>query len=601
MPIILIVWILPIEHLPPILQTTVFPMPSIDNNFSVPPFPSFPSVTRFLDIGSVSDTLQRLGRSITAREAIALVIGPPGVGKSLIALTIAARFAQSHDVVVLNDTSIEDRSALLRHLLHHLGVDNVAGPANDLHLALVDRVSQTTNDKDGLLLVVDEAQSLDPDVLEAIRMVTNIMKDGIRVVSAVICGGVKLDETLTSSAMEAFNQRVATRCYLHPMSLDETRYYIHGIIGQCGADPATTITDDAISAVHHGCNGVPRLVNQLMTQAIDVAAERDQVLICEAVVDAAWAVLQQLPSPMVEEPKIAGSSAASVDDTAVEFGELSDLSSTAASIERSTHPIASQPEMMEADDVTFGALDSKNSHDEELALAPEITIESPSAAWVDDEELTIAEEPVAAGTPEPEAHKAPAAASLFGQFDDEEELAVGMPTHRPAAVSTPSPINEAPGNRAEASGNRATSLETSLHQEIVGMTSHDTTIEIGADHDHYVLPAAMESLSCSHEQTFEFLEETPVAETEDRPSLRFVNVESEPSAQPSHEEAVDDDITLSTEHSQDDRDLLVIEDDLEFEAEEAGISEASYAEVPEEGRPVTVDFQAMLSRMRTGT
>ncbi|MDA8746106.1 AAA family ATPase, partial [Rubripirellula amarantea] len=345
-------------------------MQSIDNNLSVPPFPPFPSVTRFVDIGSVADTLERLGRSITAREAIALVIGPPGVGKSLIALTVAARFMQSHDVVVLNDTSIDDRTALLRHLLHHLGIDHVAGPANDLHLALVDRICKSPSKKEGLLIVVDEAQSLDPDVLEAIRMVTNIMKDGIRVVSAVICGGVKLDETLTSASMEAFNQRVATRCYLHPMSLDETRSYIHSIIGQCGADPGTTITEDAISAIHHGCNGVPRLINQLMTQAIDVAAESDQVIISEAIVDSAWAILQQLPSPMVDEPKIAGASSRNSGDCAIEFGELSDLSSTSSAIAKASEPMAVEPEMLESDDLP--------------SLRPEISIETPSASWVDD-------------------------------------------------------------------------------------------------------------------------------------------------------------------------------------------------------------------------
>ena len=76
-------------------------------------------------------------------------------------------------------------------------------------------------------------------------------------------------------------------------------------------------SDEAIAAAHHACSGVPRLLNQLLTQAIDCAEEADQSLIDERVIDVAWAQLQQLPSPMVDEPKI------QIESTAVEFGEHS--------------------------------------------------------------------------------------------------------------------------------------------------------------------------------------------------------------------------------------------------------------------------------------
>ncbi len=171
---------------------------------------------------------------------------------------------------------LTDREAFQRHLLHHLGADFNSIAEGDLQLALIDRVCSDEAPEGGLLIVVDEAQSLPTEVLEAIRMATNIMRNGEPRVLAVLCGGVKLDETLVDSSMEAFTQRVATRCYLHPMNGEETRRYVTETIRTCGSDPDQTITDEAIAAVHHACSGVPRLMNQMLTQAIDCAEEADQ-------------------------------------------------------------------------------------------------------------------------------------------------------------------------------------------------------------------------------------------------------------------------------------------------------------------------------------
>ena len=275
-----------------------------------------------MPLGSVAEAIDRICRSIKSSDGISLLVGPPGTGKSLICRILADQFASSHDVVVLGDTSIEDKSAFYRHLLHHLGVDLGTIPQGDLHLALIDAVYDKDSADGGLLIIVDEAQALSPDVLEAIRMATNIMRDDQPRVTAVVCGGVKLDDTLTAPSLEPFTQRVSTRCYLHPMNAGETKEYIRRAqFADAIRNPDEIITDEALGAVHHACSGVPRLINQIMTEAIDCAADHDQDHICEQVIDLAWAQLQQLPSPMVEEPKIAGCVAP------VEFGALSDLDS----------------------------------------------------------------------------------------------------------------------------------------------------------------------------------------------------------------------------------------------------------------------------------
>ncbi|QDT11341.1 ExeA family protein [Planctomycetes bacterium K23_9] len=348
-------------------------MSTSPSNASIPPFPPFPSAARYVDFGSTKDTVARVSRAINSGESLALVIGPPGVGKSLVCNVLAQQFAEMLDVVMLGEIPITDAASYYRAVLHHLGVDYQSIAEGDLYVSLVDRITVNAADKNGLLIIVDEAQMLSAEVLDAIRTTTNIMKHQQPWVSAVVCGGVKLEDTLASSSMEAFTQRVATRCYLHPMNATETRQYISESIRACGSDPDATMTDEAMGAVHHACNGVPRLINQMMTEAIDCAADAEQTIIDESVVDRAWATLQQLPSPMVEEQKIVSQGAP------IEFGSLSELSEMRTISDVSGQSAAVETSSVETDTVETSSVETESlddafddEQDEEVASLGEI-------------------------------------------------------------------------------------------------------------------------------------------------------------------------------------------------------------------------------------
>ena len=291
-------------------------MHSSDSGYDLPPFPAFPSIERYVGLGSVQDAVDRIERSILAQDAISVVIGPPGTGKTLISELLASRRQNSHRVISLGETPLVDSDSFLRRVLHQAGADIQNAPGGDLQLALFDHICMGDRSDQRLLLLIDEAQSLTPEVLEAIRTLTNLKRDGFPRVSVVMFGGNHLDELLIAPSMDGFRQRISTRCYLHPLNHEETNWYINQTIRNCGCDPEATITADAISAVHHACSGVPRLINQLLTFAIDFAAEKDEHLITDRIIDQSWAEVQQLPSPMVDEPEI------NITASTVEFGEL---------------------------------------------------------------------------------------------------------------------------------------------------------------------------------------------------------------------------------------------------------------------------------------
>ncbi|TWU33800.1 ExeA family protein [Novipirellula artificiosorum] len=594
--------------------------------YVVPPFPAFPSVTRYVPIGSIADAVDRVCRSVDAREGLSLVIGPPGTGKSLLCSLLVDRYQESHDCVVLGETPIENRAGYLRHMLHHLGADYRNVDESDLQLALVDRVCDQASDREGLLIIVDEAQALAPEVLEAIRMSTNIHRQGEPRVCAVVVGGVKLDDTLAEPTLEPFTQRISARCYLHPMNGEETRHYISETIQSCGADPENTITREAISMVHHACCGVPRLVNQVMTEAIDIAEESDESLITEQSIDRAWAQLQQLPSPMLESPKLNASS------NSIEFGELDELGgldernglderdrdeavaeSDVDPLDLKQDPMQEEPEEANLETLAFDEEELMDAASAVNAIARENWL---SAEIVAGDEATLYEEPdgrgpvtvpAAIGSPP----KTASTQAIFGDFEDEEDVCLGsgvIPFARGTSAtgtknSDPTVDNSRHDLPAENPSTESSDpcrdrdLETILHQEIVGISDMAAASELYAMHD------AATPHSCSsdcancecHDRTLDHHVIEGSDDSEETSDIVAIQLHQSSEDAGAVDEPLESDEALTGILLRDDSDLLIIEEDLDLAGESKSTSN------DESEQKVSVDFQAMLQRMRTGT
>lgn len=625
-------------------------MSSVEHSFHVPPFPPFPSAERYVPVGSQDEALQRIQRAIEAWEAISLVIGPPGVGKSMLCQLLLKQFSDRREVVVFGDAMLDNPLLFQRHLLTRLnrvqGIHSTPlAPNEDPQFALVERLARSTSEFPGLLLLVDEAQALTPEVLETIRIITNTMSEGQPRVSAVLMGGPKLDETLALPSLEALVQRVATRCYLHPLNGDEAQTYVRRVIESCGSNPSEAITNEAIRAIHQACSGTPRLINQMMTAAIDCAASLNQSIIDNKIVDRAWAMLQQLPSPVMDEPEIAVPSA---EASNVEFGALDDSSwnesasedqPATASFEfeesnehgrrwndqplpeETETPVAAEAPQCDVQACSTSECEdqacqstgqcqrenqgqSENQCQSETAEAEQSELEFAASTEQTIDEQLVCEEAtaqceasesdiefgslsidcqsyegdyemvsdvigsaLAADLPETteseELVETPVAATptadqLFGEFDDEEEI---KPT-ADSLTDTVEPVAE----RDEV----ASDLETSLHEEILSMR--------GAANSPLALVG--DEANCSDE----------ICDEEDMGAMQNQSAMAASAPVLWMEEDGDD---IAVNH--DDRDMLVIEDDVQVETAALHNESADLSA----GRPVAVDFQAMLAKMRS--
>lgn len=269
--------------------------------FDKRPFLTVPTLDRYFPATSIEQAYQTASRCIHRGEGPVAIIGGTGLGKTMCCLRIADSFRKSFEVVMLASSQICTRRALLQSLLYELRLPYREKSEGELRLTLMNRLqSFTESQSEALVLVVDEAQTLVPKLLDELRLLTNIVRNGVPRVRLVLCGTMKLEDVLSHPQMESLNQRLAARCYLTPLGMDETARYVQHKVELCGVNIRNAMTHDAVDALYRGSDGIPRLIDQLADQAfLQGAAERIKP-ISAALISQAWCVLQQLPNPWSE-------------------------------------------------------------------------------------------------------------------------------------------------------------------------------------------------------------------------------------------------------------------------------------------------------------
>jgi type II secretory pathway predicted ATPase ExeA len=120
------------------------------------------------------------------------------------------------------------------------------------------------------VLIVDEAQLLSWELLEEIRLLTNLETSQQKLLQIVLMGQPELDEKLESQNLRQLKQRISLRCRLEPLSEEETRKYVALRLFLAGAEePNQSIfSDSALKLIHSYSNGIPRLVNTICEAAL---------------------------------------------------------------------------------------------------------------------------------------------------------------------------------------------------------------------------------------------------------------------------------------------------------------------------------------------
>jgi general secretion pathway protein A len=234
-----------------------------------PPFDLTPD-PRFLFLTPrLREALSNLRYGLGASRGFTVLLGDAGTGKTtLVRAALSGLGDVASRYVLLNNPTL-GRSEFYEFLAAEFGFSAQAASSKTRFLYELQQDVRDRFAKGGLTgLIVDEAQSMPHALLEEIRLLGNIETTTSKLLNIVLSGQPELADRLNEPSLRQLKQRVALRCELKPLTLDEAAAYISGRLRIAGGAPEKIFTAQAVHAIHQASGGIPRSINVLCDNAL---------------------------------------------------------------------------------------------------------------------------------------------------------------------------------------------------------------------------------------------------------------------------------------------------------------------------------------------
>ena len=262
--------------------------------FSVTPDPRF----------SYSNSLYReafatLRYGIETRKGFIVITGEAGTGKTTLLRRLMRTLEATVHTAFIFNTHLAF-TELLRLVLSDLGVAHSA--TNDrltLITELNDYLIEQLHEDHIVSLLVDEAQGLSDEMLEELRLLSNLETDRAKLIQIVLMGQPELERKLDQPELRQFKQRVAVRCRLAPLRSDEVASYINSRLDTVGYEGKELFDLGSVQKIALYSKGIPRLINVICDNALLIAYAISQSKVSAKIIDEVARDLQLVePSPV---------------------------------------------------------------------------------------------------------------------------------------------------------------------------------------------------------------------------------------------------------------------------------------------------------------
>lgn len=239
------------------------------NHFGLtrPPFQITPDADFFYPGAERQDILQGLIYATQHNEGIIKVVGEIGSGKSLLCRMVAAGLPKNFKVVFLANPSLSG-SALVEAILGDLGVtpqaNSYSHPTQQLQNYLLEQFELGNR----IVLLVEEAQAMPQETLEALRLLTNLETAETKLLRIILFGQPELDTTLGQYSLRQFHDRITQSFNLRSMLLHETGEYLHHRLRIAGYRAQPLYQGGLLKQIHDATGGRLRPLNVIADKTL---------------------------------------------------------------------------------------------------------------------------------------------------------------------------------------------------------------------------------------------------------------------------------------------------------------------------------------------
>lgn len=246
--------------------------------FRLVPNPAFLYLSRMHE-----EVLAHLNYAAAYGDGFVEVTGEVGTGKTTLCRMFLENLDENTEAAYIFNPKL-DALQLLKAINDEFGIAS----DTDSVKALIDRLNTFLLEQKAkgkrVLLLIDEAQNLIPDVLEQLRLLSNLETTTSKLLQIILVGQPELGELLNTGALRQLNQRITLTCHLVPLTFAETRAYIRHRIHVASRNPGLEFSAGAFRSIFRYSGGVPRLINIACDRALLTAYTRNKHRITKPIV-----------------------------------------------------------------------------------------------------------------------------------------------------------------------------------------------------------------------------------------------------------------------------------------------------------------------------
>src|SRR5271169_1568904 len=234
-----------------------------ENPFNVNPDPRYLFLTQ-----NTQEALACLTYGIETRKGFILLTGEVGTGKTTLINKLLEWLHKERVSTAFVFNPRLSVSQFFDFMMADFGIPCESRQKGQMLLKLNQWLLERYQAGERAVLIVDEAQNLSPQMLEEIRLLTNLETSTEKLLQIVLSGQPELDQKLNQPELRQLRQRITLRAKTRQLTLEETRGYIQERLRIAGAENTEIFSPAAIEAIHRFARGIPRVTNLLCEHSL---------------------------------------------------------------------------------------------------------------------------------------------------------------------------------------------------------------------------------------------------------------------------------------------------------------------------------------------